>query len=210
MNIVVRKSLAISGGAIISIGLTFVMMEMIAVDFKAETKSAALNYEINPVEQIEEPEVREIDPPLLVKVDVPPPPPTIDTVDAQEPDVDIVAPGDPIPDDYLPPDLDLKLKTITVADSNPQPILRIPGQMPPRASRSGHCKLVFSVGVNGQPFDVQTRYCTQDIFKRPSIKAAQRFKYRPKIQNGQAVTMHGVHTQITYRLTDEAGRVIPE
>ena len=41
--------------------------------------------------------------------------------------------------------------------------------------------------------------CTSSIFYRPSIEAAQRFKYKPRIIDGVAVEVEGVLNMFHYR-----------
>ena len=82
--------------------------------------------------------------------------------------------------------------------------------MPPRAEKSGHCKVRFDVSPEGAPFNVQATYCTQSLFERASIKSVQKWKYNPKIVDGRAVARSGVESKITFKLTDERGRMIPE
>jgi len=88
--------------------------------------------------------------------------------------------------------------------------VRIPPIMPPRAEKSGHCKVRFDVSPEGQPFNVVTTFCTQSVFKRPSTKSVQKWKYNPKIVDGRATARKGVETKITFRLADERGNIIPE
>ena len=52
--------------------------------------------------------------------------------------------------------------------------------MPPRAEKSGHCKVRFDVSPEGTPFNIDAYSCTQSVFKRESIKATSKFKYNPK------------------------------
>ncbi len=209
MKTLFRNSLAIGGGAFASFALTFAMMDMISVDFRPEAKSKSLEFEINPIEKVVEPPTRLPTPPELETIDVPPSPPRIETATSSLPTEPIVPMDTGIPT-FDPVTLDGFGPISVNMDTEMLPIFRVPGTMPTRANRSGHCLMEFSVGANGQPYDVKASYCTQEIFRRPSIKAAQKFKYNPRQRNGQAVSVHGVRTKITYRLTDEAGHVIPE
>jgi len=82
--------------------------------------------------------------------------------------------------------------------------------MPPRAGKSGHCRMRFDVSPTGVPFNVIATICTDSVFERSSIKSVQRWKYNPKIVDGRAVVRSGVENKITYRLHDERGNIIPE
>jgi len=89
-------------------------------------------------------------------------------------------------------------------------LLRMKPVMPPRAEKSGHCRVRFDVTPDGQPFNVNAHYCTQSVFKRATIKSVERWKYQPKIAAGLPVSRHGVEAKITFKLADDAGRLIPE
>ena len=97
-----------------------------------------------------------------------------------------------------------------VSDRDAQPLVRIPPIMPTRADRSGHCKVRFDVSPQGMPFNIEAISCSQTLFKRPSIRSVQNWKYDPKIVNGRTVSRSGVESKISFRLLDERGKIIPE
>jgi len=68
----------------------------------------------------------------------------------------------------------------------------------------------FDVNTSGSPFNINAYSCTHSMFERESVRATSKFKYRPKIVDGNAVEMRGVETKITYRVTDERGNILPE
>jgi len=106
--------------------------------------------------------------------------------------------------------LKLPCLKIAVSDRDAQPLVRIPPIMPPRAEKSGHCRVRFDVSPEGAPFNVITTYCTSKVFDRASTKSVQKWKYNPKIVDGRPVSRTGVESKITFRLTDERGKIIPE
>ena len=197
------------GGAGVSLGLGVTMMSLIAGEFEAQEKHEAGNFEINP--KVEEPVVifRNDVPKELERVETPPPPPTIDKQKAEAPSEAIADVKGAIPD-FPKPVLDPTDFIITVIDEDAQPLVRIPPIMPPRAERSGHCNVRFDVSASGDPYNVIATYCSQSMFSRPSIKSVQRWKYKPKMQGGQAVSRSGVLSTITFALEDERGNPIPE
>jgi len=200
-------SAALSIGITAGIGLF--MAAMIAVEFKPQDKAETLGFEINPqVEDIASPPGRE-PPKLTQRVETPPPPPIIERVPKTKVDVDIVElRGKKI--DIDPPVIKIAGPIFIPSDANVQPILRIPPNMPPRANRSGHCRVKFDVSAEGAPYNVQTTYCSQSLFERATIKSVQRWKFKPKISGGLPVPMSGLRNKVTYRLTDERGKLIPE
>lgn len=194
---------------VITIGLGHAMQAMIAVEFEAQDEFDVLDFAI----RVEPPEVippqERTKPKDLKRVETPPPPPTTGYDKAKQPTEKFVEDLPP-PPPLDAPDIDFDGPIIQVGTGELTPLVRIPGQMPPRATRSGHCKLGFSVSADGAPYNVEAIYCSQKIFERPSIKAAQKFKYRPRRVKGRAVPMNGVTTTIKYVLTDERGQIIPE
>lgn len=209
MGSLVRWLFGIPFAALVTIGLFVFMTVIIAGEFEAKEKSAAANFDINPtVEDIKvvrtETKVKQIR-----KVVTPPPPPQIARQQAAVPSVPIAALEGAIPV-FEAPKIDRQNITIAVSDRDAQPLVRIPGNMPAKAEKSGHCLTRFDVSPEGSPFNVDAYYCTDRVFSRDSIKTTSKFKYRPKIVDGRAVAMRGVETKITYRLTDERGRIIPE
>lgn len=209
MGMLLRWIVGIAIAAFVTFALFVLMMVLIAGDFKPEEKVENLNFEINP--QVEDIKVvqRETKIAKVRKVVTPPPPPTIERQQASQPTVAIASLEGAIPE-FETPKLDRQSFKITVSDRDAQPLVRIPPIMPPRAEKSGHCKVRFSVSPEGAPFNVVTTYCTNSVFKRPSIKSVQKWKYNPKIVDGRAVARQGVESTITFRLTDERGNIIPE
>ena len=45
--------------------------------------------------------------------------------------------------------------------------------------------------------------CEESVFERPSIEAAYRFKYKPRVIDGEPVEVIGVWNRFTYGLEDE-------
>jgi len=104
---------------------------------------------------------------------------------------------------------DLKLSN---SDRDAQPLVRIPPMMPPRfleGENSGFCRVKFDVSPDGQPFNVETTYCTSASLARPTIQSVQKWKYNPKIVDGSRVARTGVESKVTSLLQDERGRPLP-
>ena len=41
----------------------------------------------------------------------------------------------------------------------------------------------------------------QQVFDRAAIKAVERYKYKPKVRNGEAMQVHGVRQRIVFNLS---------
>jgi protein TonB len=44
--------------------------------------------------------------------------------------------------------------------------------------------------------------CSSSLFHRASIQAAQKFKYKPRVIDGQAVEVPGVQNKFTYEIVE--------
>ena len=209
MGNVVRWLIGIPAAAIVTVGLFLLMMALIAAEFKPAEKLENASFEINPTVEDIKVIKRETKVDKVKKVITPPPPPQIERQQAAKPQERIASLEGAIPE-FEAPKIDKQNFKIAVSDRDAQPLVRIPPIMPPRAEKSGHCRVRFDVSPEGAPFNVTTTYCTQSLFERATIKSVQRWKYNPKIVDGRAVARKGVENKVTYRLTDERGRIIPE
>jgi len=83
------------------------------------------------------------------------------------------------------------------------PIVKVAPIYPQRAlSRGieGYCVVQYTVTRRGtirDPFVVEDQ-CTSSLFHRPSLQAALKFKYKPRVIDGQAVEVPGVQNKFTY------------
>ncbi|MGJ8559053.1 MAG: energy transducer TonB [Litorimonas sp.] len=201
--------LAIIPAAIVTVVLFVLMMSLISEEFKPQDKLDLASFEINP--KVEDVKILERETKIteIKKIETPPPPPQIERQKADRPAEPISSLEGAVPE-FEAPEIDRSQFQITVSDRDAQPLVRIPPIMPPRADKSGHCVVKFNVSPDGAPFDVETTYCTESLFSRPTVKSVQKWKYNPKIQDGRPVGRVGVVSKITFRLTDERGNVLPE
>lgn len=201
--------LAIVPAAIVTVVLFVLMMSLISEEFKPQDKLDLNSFEINPkVEDVQILE-RETNITEIKKIETPPPPPQIERAKADRPAEPISQMEGAVPE-FEAPEIDRSQFKITVSDRDAQPLVRIGPQVPPNIEKSGHCQMRFSVSPEGLPFDVEATYCTERVIERSSIKAVQRWKYNPKIQDGRPVGRVGVETKISYQISDDRGNLIPE
>ncbi len=209
MTGIIRWILGAGIAAFVTFFLFIMMMLLIKGKFELQEKPEKLSFEVNA--KIEDPKVtrKDVKVAKVRRVETPPPPPMIERQQAAQPTVAIASLEGAIPD-FETPKLDRQNFKIAVSDRDAQPLVRIPPIMPPRAEKSGHCKVRFDVSPQGQPFNVVATYCTSSVFRRASIKSVEKWKYNPKIVDGRSVSRKGVESQITFRLSDERGNIIPE
>jgi len=209
MTGLVRWILGTGIAAFVTFFLFIMMMLLIKGQFELQEKPEKLSFEVNA--KIEDPKVtrKDVKVAKVRRVETPPPPPMIERQQAAQPTVAIASLEGAIPD-FETPKLDRQNFKIAVSDRDAQPLVRIPPIMPPRAEKSGHCKVSFDVSPQGQPFNVAATYCSSSVFKRASVKSVEKWKYNPKIVDGRSVSRKGVQSQITFKLSDERGKLIPE
>ncbi len=194
---------------VVTFYLFTLMTALISGEFEAGERFETPSFDINPVAEDIKVVKRETKIQKVKKVITPPPPPQIERQQAAKPTEAIASIEGAIPE-FEAPKIDRQNFKIQVSDRDAQPLVRIPPIMPPRAEKSGHCRVKFDVSPEGAPFNVIATYCTQSLFERASIKSVQKWKYNPKIVDGRSVSRSGVETKITFRLADERGNIIPE
>lgn len=88
-------------------------------------------------------------------------------------------------------------------DGDMIPITKIQPQYPSRASsrgKEGYCTVQFTVTEIGTTADIVEADCPDRVFLRPSIKAAAKFKYKPRVVDGKPVSVPGVQNKFTFEL----------
>lgn len=91
------------------------------------------------------------------------------------------------------------------------PIVKVPPEYPSTAlSRGieGYCTVVYTVtetGTTRDPQPIADQCVTKDgkpttVFNRASVKAALKFKYKPKVVDGKPVEVPGVKNRFTYEM----------
>lgn len=104
--------------------------------------------------------------------------------------------------------LQLSNASISATDGDYLPLVAIAPQYPTRAAQrgiQGWCLVSFS--VNGQGSVVEDSIIVTDaeppnIFDRSSLRAAARFKFQPRVVDGQGVRVDDVQYLFRYQLED--------
>lgn len=90
-----------------------------------------------------------------------------------------------------------------VTDGEYLPIVKVAAEYPMRALQrrmEGYVIVKFVVTSTGNVRDVEVVESTAEIFEEAAIEAAQKFRYKPRIIDGQPIEVTGVHNKITFRL----------
>ncbi len=97
--------------------------------------------------------------------------------------------------------------SLGVGEGDYLPIVKVAPIYPNRALTrgiEGYCVVQYTVtrqGTTRDPFVIEDQ-CTSSLFHRASINAALKFKYKPRIMDGEAVEVPGVQNKFTYEITE--------
>lgn len=180
------------------VGLFMIMHSLIDKDFEnpevTNTKIADL---VQPDEEIQlESNTEKPD-----KVEDPEePPPDLDTPElVMDVDMDIsnAAPSAAI-------SVEISTTGMSSGDGEYLPIVKVAPIYPRRAQTrglTGYCIVEYTVTTSGAIRDPQAVDCQPSgVFERASLKAALKFKYKPRVVDGEAIEVAGVQNKFTYEL----------
>ncbi|MEM8771813.1 MAG: TonB family protein [Pseudomonadota bacterium] len=198
MGSAIRLFIGVPGAVVVTGFLFLFMAAMIRQEIRLEDEQDAVNISITA--QIQDTDIsnasRDIERPTL---DAPPPPPPAVNDPSNRPSLDSVTAAVP------EINADLDIGSGFNPDRDAQPLVRIPPQYPERcqgrASDGGETVAVqFDVTPEGQVTNVSVIDSTNSCFNRAAIRAAERWKYQPKIVDNEAQWRRGVVTQFTFQL----------
>jgi protein TonB len=136
--------------------------------------------------------------------DAPPPQPPTPQLDNLNPNAEKIAIS------AAPVETDIEMSggfSLGVGEGDYLPIVKVAPIYPQRAlSRGieGFCVVQYVVTKQGtirDPFVIEDQ-CTSSLFHRASIQAALKFKYKPRVIDGQAVEVPGVQNKFTYEIEE--------
>jgi len=134
--------------------------------------------------------------------DQPPPPPPMDTR-SERPDLEGLNVG--LPDI----DLDFGGGDLGPIDGDIQPLVRVPPEYPLRAAErgiQGRVCAVFTVTPEGTVSNPEVYSTDHAILNRAALRAISRFRYQPKIENGEPVPRPNVRFCMDFQLEQEGRR----
>jgi protein TonB len=93
-------------------------------------------------------------------------------------------------------------------DGNYLPIVKVAPIYPRRAMErgiTGTCTVEYTVTTSGTVRDVSVvpGECEETVFEKASVEAAYRFKYKPRVINGEPVEVIGVWNRFYYEQEEE-------
>ncbi len=192
-------------GALLAIpvagGLFFVMQYLIATaDPQIDDSKRRKLADIHMPEREIDTNVKEVKPD---KVDDPEePPPDLDTPDIDmDMDVEVVntAPRAEV-------DVSINATGMSSGDGEYLPIVKVAPIYPRRAQTrgiTGYCIVEYTVTTSGAIRDPVPVDCQPEgVFESASVKASLKFKYKPRVVDGEAIEVAGVQNKFTYELEE--------
>ena len=94
-----------------------------------------------------------------------------------------------------------------VGEGDYLPIVKVAPIYPARALQrglEGFCVVqytVTSLGTIKDPVIIESQ-CSSSLFHRSSLQAALKFKYKPRVIDGEAVEVPGVQNKFTYEIVE--------
>jgi protein TonB len=182
----------------VAIGLFYLTQALVDRDYKQEDTKARKIADIVVPDKVIETNLKEVKP---EKVEDPEePPPDLEPIDFDT-DIDMnvanAAPNTGI-------NLKLSSSGMSSGDGEYLPIVKVAPIYPRRAQTrgiSGYCIVEYTVTKTGSIRDPQPVDCQPSgIFERASVKAAEKFKYKPRVVDGEPIEVAGVQNKFTYEL----------
>jgi protein TonB len=101
-------------------------------------------------------------------------------------------------------DVKIDIGGLSVSDGEYLPIVKVAPIYPRRAQSrgiQGYCIVEYTVTKSGSIRDSKAIDCDPPgIFDSASVKASLKFKYKPRVVDGQATEVAGVRNKFTYKL----------
>ena len=205
MPATLRSVLGAVAAVPIALGLFYLMQSLIDTQFEQEDVKTRKIADIVVPDKVIETNLKEV---LPEKVEDPDePPPDMEPLDFDT-DLDMstanMAPTVAVT-------VNINASGLSSGDGEYLPIVKVAPIYPRRAQTrgiTGYCIVTYTVTTTGairDPYVENESDCTpKGIFERASLKAALKFKYKPRVVDGEAIEVAGVQNKFTYEL--EGGR----
>lgn len=196
-----RYASAVTTGTFVTFGLLFVMQLLITLQPAAKTEPRPrttvdwIKLKIPPTPVITRKEL--VDKKKLTEAMVPPAQPRT----SGEQEALRVARADPKP----PATTTLTTIGGLFTDGPLVAMVRVRPVYPTRALTygiEGYVIVQFDISAEGQVLNVVIIESTDSVFDSAAIKAAERFKFKPRVVNGLAMASYGIQNMFRFRLDD--------
>ena len=199
---IARYAVSIVIGSVVAVALLYLMQVLIATGKAAISEDRSVNFvDFIKIENPPEVNTRDRKPEKPDKPQEPPP-------DAPKPQMDAVEPGKTTINVGRPTvsaDISISGTGLSQADGEYLPIVKVAPIYPRRAQSrglEGYVIVEFTVTKAGTVKDVVVVESSSSLFNSAAIKAAEKFKYKPRVIDGEAVEVYGVQNLIRFELED--------
>jgi len=202
---IIRLVFGIALGLAVTAGLFWTMQYLIETADRELNEGASTNLvDFVRLKRDESIQRRQLKPEKPPPPDAPPPQPPTPQLDNLNPTAEKIAIA------AAPVETDIEMSggfSLGVGEGDYLPIVKVAPIYPQRAlSRGieGYCVVQYTVTKQGtirDPFVIEDQ-CTSSLFHRASIQAALKFKYKPRVIDGQAVEVPGVQNKFTYEIEE--------
>ncbi len=201
----VRLAIGLLLGLVITAGLFWMMQYLIATADRSlnESKTGAL-LDFVRLKRDETVQRRQLKPKKPPPPDAPPPQPPTPKLESLDPSAEKIAIS------AVPVETDIEMSggfSLGVGEGDYLPIVKVAPIYPARALQrglEGFCVVqytVTSLGTIKDPVIIESQ-CSSSLFHRSSLQAALKFKYKPRVIDGEAVEVPGVQNKFTYEIVE--------
>jgi protein TonB len=202
---IVRLAIGVALGLAVTAGLFWMMQYLIATADRSLNEGASGNLvDFVRLKRDESIQRRQLKPKKPPPPEAPPPQPPTPKLEELNPSAEKIAIA------AVPVETDIEMSggfSLGIGEGDYLPIVKVAPIYPQRAlSRGieGYCVVQYTVtnlGTIKDPVVVESQ-CTSSLFHRASIQASLKFKYKPRVIDGQAVEVPGVQNKFTYEITE--------
>src|SRR5210317_2607317 len=201
----VRLIIGISLGLVVTAALFWTMQYLIETADRELNEGTSGNLvDFVRVKRDESVKQRQLKPKKPPPPDAPPPQPPTPQLDNLNPNAEKIAIS------AAPVETDIEMTggfSLGVGEGDYLPIVKVAPIYPNRALTrgiEGFCVVQYTVtrqGTTKDPVVIESQ-CTSSLFHSASVNAALKFKYKPRIMDGEAVEVPGVQNKFTYEITE--------
>jgi len=198
VNKSVRSAVGAALAIPVAIALFFVMHSLVNRDYQQEDVKQRKIADIVVPDKVIETNLKEV---LPEKVEDPEePPPELEPIEFDT-EIDMSA-ANMAPTSQF--SINVSSSGMSTGDGEYLPIVKVAPIYPRRAQTrgiTGYCIIEYIVTRSGSIRDPKAVDCQPEgVFERASLKAAEKFKYKPRVVDGEAIEVAGVQNKFTYEL----------
>ena len=196
-----RLPTAIALACLVTFGLFWAMQALIGVTGELKEGSAPPSIDFVRLRKDNQPELKKREPPKREKPEQPPPPPEMSMAKSQMNTGDSLGAIGFLGD--MGDMLEAGIGAGAGADRDVVPLVRIEPDYPMRARQrqlEGWVAVVFTISKVGSVKDPVVHSSSHTLFSEPALRAVRKWKYNPKIENGEAVERPDVRVVIDFKM----------